>query len=112
MKECPICKHVFDDDNLPERCPDCGRPCDHEHIITTTGDLKQDYDIISPITATEDLPLNGIDFCITHCIHSLEKMCRKLGGNAVVCIQISSWYDHISEKDRVTLLGTAVKIKE
>ena len=86
------------------------RKAEIEKIIVTTGDLKQEYEIINPIMV-ETNSIGYFDSYDFSCLISdVKEACYEVGGNAVICFRIYE-KKHPEERNQTisVLYGTAVK---
>ncbi len=87
---------------------------EEKNIIITTGDLKEDYEIIKPLYVAERVGLTypkeeHLNEILTILNDRLKKQCKEIGGDAVVCCHIV--YVPNSGSKLFSINGTAVKIK-
>ena len=83
------------------------RKAEIEKIIVTTGDLKQEYEIINPIMVETNSMEYFDSYDFSRLISDVKEACYEVGGNAVICFRI---YDHEERNQTVSVLyGTAVK---
>lgn len=87
----------------------------YENIIISTGDIKEDYNIIDVIYACEHVP--GVTKNKTHSQNAfktlkanLKEQCYNLGGDAIINCQIRT-EQSLDSIYAFFMTGTVVKIK-
>lgn len=91
---------------------------EEKDIIITTGDLKEDYEILDVIGMVEEIRLN-LSFSksrekiiegLNIAKQDLKHQCKELDGDAIINCQIK-YYGYGACDLYVSVSGTAVKIK-